>query len=72
MPGNLNAHTPRRLHDECDERDDIHAPMVLRDVHNNLQEQRGERDAGAIPEVCEDREERDDSEDDRSRWAESA
>ncbi len=54
------------MEDQGNERDDVDAHVVFCDVHDHLQKEGGERDAGPVAKVREDRDNSDDSEDDSS------
>lgn len=61
-------HAQRGLNEQRHERDKIHALVVVRDVHDDLEEQRCERDARSIAKIRKDRDDGDDGEDNGTRY----
>lgn len=63
--GEREPHADGGLHDQREERHDVHARVVLRDVDDRLEQDCRERYAGSVPKVGEYRDDGDDREYDR-------
>lgn len=61
-----DSHTQRALQEQRNECNDIHGLVMIRNVHDNLQQERCEWDAAPEAEVTEHAKDRDDGEDDRA------